>query len=345
MKPLFDLRSDTVTLPTKEMLEAIPLAVLGDDVLEEDRAVKELESTAAELFNKEGALLVPSGTFGNQLALAVHCQRGDEIYLSDFSHIIEHEVGAAPVLAGVQTRTITPKGTYLTWNDIEMKIRKTDDIHYPRPRLIELENALPNGNVMSLKDMDEIWQESKKFDLIIHLDGARIFNAAIALNCHVKDIASKADSIMFCLSKGLCAPVGSLLLGTKDFISKARKIRKLMGGGMRQAGIIAAPGIIAINKMTARLVEDHQNANKLIELLQSYPYFNIPEKELKINMVFVQAKNIEKNESWINNLKKRGIITYPPENNWIRFVFHHGIKSNQMDILLDRMKESINEVF
>ena len=351
MEKFIDLRSDTVTRPTKEMREAMFNAEVGDDVLSEDPTINKLEKLAAELLNKEASMFVPSGTFGNQVSLFTHCDKGDEIILSDDSHIIQHEAGAGAIITGAQFRTISPKKSYITWEEIEPKIRKEKDIHYPETRLIELENATANGDVMPLDEMEKIYNNAKKYNINIHLDGARIFNAAAYLGVNVSEIAKYADSVMFCLSKGLCSPVGSMVAGTKKFIEKARKKRKIMGGGMRQAGILAAAGIVSLTKMIERLKIDHINAKKLAEAFVNTGLFNLFSDKVKINMFFIQFKDKnlqDKQWNFVEFLKEYKILTYPPENGWIRFVTHNEVKESDIDyvvkIIPDIIKKWVNSI-
>ena len=248
-----DLRSDTVTKPTREMREAMFNAEVGDDVYGDDPTVVKLENLAARMAGKEAALLVPSGTFGNQLSLMTHCNRGDEVLLGDDCHIVQHEVGASSVIAGVQLRTLNSDKGALDPDEIRSKIRG-NDIHFPRTGLICVENAHSNGRVIPLEIMKEIYQAASEYNIPVHLDGARLFNAAEYLNVPADQNTKYCDSVMFCLSKGLCAPVGSLIVGSKDFIARARKFRKMLGGGMRQAGFISAAGIIALEKMSWSVV-------------------------------------------------------------------------------------------
>lgn len=228
-----DLRSDTVTKPTDEMRRAMAYAEVGDDVYGDDPTVNKLEKLAAEILGKEAALFVPSGTFANQLALFTHCNRGDEVIIGDDYHIVQHEAGAAGIISGVQLRTIETDRGALIPEVVEKKIRKVDDIHYPKTGLICLENAHSNGRVIRLENYEKIRNIAEKYKVPIHLDGARIFNAATFLKIQASEIAKYADSVSFCLSKGLCAPVGSLLVGNKEFIEKARKKRKIMGGRIK----------------------------------------------------------------------------------------------------------------
>ncbi|KLO25013.1 MULTISPECIES: low-specificity L-threonine aldolase [unclassified Marinitoga] len=325
-----DLRSDTVTLPTEEMRKAMCEAEVGDDVYEEDPTIKKLEELAADILGKEAALFVPSGTFGNQLALFTHCNKGDEVILGDDCHIVQHEAGAAAIIAGVQLRTIKSNKGMLPPEEIERSIRKVEDIHFPKTGLIALENAHSNGRAIQLENFEKIKTIADKYNIPIHLDGARLFNAAISLNVEPQKIASYADSINICLSKGLCAPVGSLLVGSYDFIKNAKRNRKIMGGGLRQAGILAAAGIIALNKMRFRLNEDHEKAKYLAHKLSKLGFIDIVE-DVDINMVFFKInKNFNDNE-FILYMKDNGIKINPPEENIYRFVTHYWIKKEDID--------------
>jgi threonine aldolase len=261
---MIDIRSDTVTQPTAAMRKAMAEAEVGDDVYGDDPTVNRLERLGAQMLGKEAALFVPSGTFGNQLALFTWCPRGTEVVLGEDCHIVVHEAGAPSVIAGVQTRCVPDPGGILDPVEIKKRLRK-QDLHAPATSLICMENAHSSGRVVPLKDMDAVRAIAKEWGLPVHLDGARIFNAAAALDCSASDIAARVDSVMFCLSKGLCAPIGSLLAGTKDFISAARFKRKIMGGGMRQAGILAAAGIIALKEHSLLLEADHRRAKKLAD--------------------------------------------------------------------------------
>ncbi len=344
---LIDLRSDTVTHPTAQMRKAMYEAEVGDDVLQEDPTVNALEEYAAGLLGKEAALFVPSGTFGNQLALFTHCERGNEVILPEQSHIVQNEGGAAAIIAGVQLRTIFPRLGYPIWTEIEGQIRKEEDIHYPETGLVEIENALSNGDVMPLEAMAEIARHLKALDLPVHLDGARIFNAAASLGVEAKEIAGFADSVMFCLSKGLCAPVGSIITGERDFIKKARKGRKIMGGGMRQAGILAAAGLFALKEMIYRLAEDNQKAKRLAAAFQKTGIFEIQPQPVKINMVFIRFKTGAYSGlegCLVSALKKHSILIYPPENGWIRFVAHHDVSFEDIERMCQLLEGVIDEV-
>lgn len=340
-KNYIDLRSDTVTRPTKKMREAIYKAEVGDDVLSEDPTVNKLEKIAAEKLGKEAAVLVPSGTFGNQLALFTHCQQGDEVILCENSHIVQHEAGASSVIASVQLRIIQPERDFLTWEEIEGRIRKTDDIHYPRTGLISLENPLSLGIVSPLTEMEKIYLVShQKYGIPIHLDGARIFNAAAYLNKPASEIASYADSVMICLSKGLCAPIGSLLAGSKEFIQKARYNRKKMGGGMRQAGFIAAAGIVALQEMTGRVKKDNEKAKKLARAFAGYDVFDVDMNKVMINMFFVKLSEEFSHydpANFVELLKAEDILTYPPEQDTLRFVTNKWVTPENINYIIRRL--------
>ena len=325
-----DLRSDTVTWPTQAMRAAMAEAPVGDDVYGDDPTVNELETLAAKLVGKEAALFVPTGTFGNQLALFTWCPRGSEVILGEQCHIIQHEAGAASVIAGVQTRPVdAPKGI-IPPEAIEARIRG-DDIHYPPTSLICLENAHSSGRVIPLSYMKEISALALAKGLPVHLDGARLFNAAASLGAPAAAIAAHVDSVMFCLSKGLCAPVGSMLAGPKTFIDRARRKRKIMGGGMRQAGILAAAGIIALREMTTRLGEDHENARHMAAKLAGLPGFSVEEDALDINMVFFRLPSGVDGKALASYMEGEGVRISPPEGGLARFVAHYWIKKEHID--------------
>src|SRR5215211_8136165 len=260
-----DLRSDTVTKPTPEMREAMAEAEVGDDVYRDDPTVNKLEGLAAEMLGKEAALFVPSGTMGNLIALLVHCQRGDEVIVGNQSHIYLNEAGGMSALGGIQPCPIQNQmdGT-LALDDIRASIR-TEDVHHPITRLICLENTqnICGGVPLTPDYTRQVGELARRNNLSLHIDGARIFNAAAAQNVAIRELVEPADSVMFCLSKGLAAPMGSMLVGSHQFIKRARHIRKMLGGGMRQVGIVAAAGIISLERMTRRLSDDHNRARKL----------------------------------------------------------------------------------
>ncbi|MFQ5943188.1 MAG: low-specificity L-threonine aldolase [Anaerolineales bacterium] len=285
-----DLRSDTVTQPTAEMRQAMAEAEVGDDVFGDDPTVQRLEQLAAQRMGKEAAVFVASGTMGNLAAVLSHCQRGDEIILGDLSHTYINEAGGISALGGVHPRTVPNQldGT-LRAEDVRAAVR-ADDEHFPISRLILLENThnATGGTVLSQKHMDSISEVAKERGLKLHLDGARIFNAAAALGVPASVLTEAADSVTFCLSKGLCAPVGSLLCGSEDFISLARRARKQLGGGMRQAGILAAAGIVALETMVERLSEDHVRARRLADGLKELPALSLDQDPPQTNMLYLK---------------------------------------------------------
>ncbi|NLX61164.1 MAG: low-specificity L-threonine aldolase [Tissierellia bacterium] len=339
-----DLRSDTVTQPTLEMREAMYKAAVGDDVYEDDPTIKKLEELAAEKVGKEAALFVVSGTMANQVAIMTHTKFGDEIIVGANSHIVQHEVGAAARLSGVSYAIVDNEDNRIYKKDVLDKIR-TEDIHYPETGLLCLENALSDGTVLSLEEMKELYQTASERNIPVHLDGARLFNAALYLGVDPKEICKYTDSVMFCLSKGLASPVGSVLCGSKDFIKKARKMRKLLGGGMRQAGVLAACGIVSLEKMIDRLEEDHDNAMYLAKQLNEIEGFSVDLSRVQINMVFckVERENFDFNK-FAERLLVKGIKTNPGEKGSIRFVTHKDISKEDIDYAIVAIKEVLQDL-
>lgn len=338
-----DVRSDTVTQPTPAMREAMFAAVVGDDVYGDDPTVAELEALGARMLGKEAALFVPTGNFGNQLALLTHCRRGDEVILGDDCHIVWHETGGAAVIAGVQLRTIESELGVLDPKAIEARIRVGEDIHFPRTGLICLENAHSNGRVIPLDVMAETRRVADRHGVPVHLDGARVFNAATHLGCDVREITRYADSVMCCLSKGLAAPVGSLLAGSRDFIARARRGRKLMGGGMRQAGVIAAPGIVALRQMSGRLAEDHANARALAARLAALPGVWLDEASVQINMVWFRLADSVDVTVLMDALADAGVKANPPEDGWMRVVTHWQVSAADVERLADVFEAALTD--
>ncbi|MBN2898791.1 MAG: aminotransferase class I/II-fold pyridoxal phosphate-dependent enzyme [Clostridia bacterium] len=330
-----DFRSDTVTQPTDSMRAAIAQAVVGDDVYDDDPTVKELEAYAAELTGKEAALFVPSGTFGNQLCVLTHTRRGDEVILGDNSHILMHEVGSSAVIAGVQLRSVPTRNGWMDPKVVERLIRE-DDIHYPDTGLICVENAHGCGAVVSLENMRKIYRIGQAHNVPIHMDGARLFNAAAVLGVSAAEVCQYADSITFCLSKGLCAPVGSIVVGTQAFIQRAKRNRKLMGGGMRQIGFLAAAGLVALKEMIPNLEEDHKKCKYLTEKLSRLDGLKIKHQRNDINMVFFEVENPKATEDMvIHGLLEQGIkINGTEENEW-RFVTNYWTSYEDIDRLVD----------
>lgn len=317
-----NLRSDTQTLPTEEMLEEMRHAPLGDDVFGEDPTVNKLEELAAEKLGKEAALFVASGTMGNLCALMSHAHPGDEVILEADSHTYYYEVGGFSTLAGLSPRLVFGENGIMTVEMIK-KVIRPKDIHFPPSTLLCIENThnRGGGTVYPLTLMDEIAQYAHEQGLKVHVDGARIFNAAVALGVEAKELVRNADSVMFCLSKGLSAPVGSMLVGGRTFIDRARKVRKMLGGGMRQAGVLAAAGIVALEKMIDRLAEDHANARYIAEELDKVNGIKINLKTVQTNMIYADISQLKVSVSRLFELlKEQGVLVSPVPPDKIRLV-------------------------
>lgn len=330
-----DLRSDTVTHPTKEMYEAMLHANIGDDVFEDDQEVQELELMAATLLGKEAALFVPSGTFSNQLAIITHTSTGDEVIVDQECHIVLHETGAASQIAKVQLFTLESNNGIWDLEKLKRSI-KLGDTFTPHTSLICMENSF-NGLVLPLDYMKEVYQIASKRHIKVHLDGARLFNASTFLGVDAKELASCADSVSICLSKGLCSPIGSLLVGSIEFIQKARRYRKMMGGGLRQVGILAACGKISLSKMRLRLQVDHDNRKYLETRLEEMPFITINKIHNKINLLFFEI-NHPKRSTLHTHLRTHNIFITPYEDG-IRFVVHNDITRSDIDFVVEKMKE------
>jgi len=343
-----DLRSDTVTQPTPEMRQAMAEAVVGDDVYGEDPTVNQLERMSADLMGKESGVFVPSGTMGNLAAILAHCGRGDEVILGNLSHSFLYEAGGMAALGGVHPRTMQNQedGT-LKLEDIESAIRP-DDPHYPISRLIVIENThnRTGGTVLTVEYTQAVAEIARKEQLFLHIDGARIFNAAIALGVEARQLAEPAHSITFCLSKALCAPVGSVLCGSEDFIKKARRMRKQLGGGMRQAGILAAAGIIALEKMIHRLEEDHQRARRLAEGLRGIAGLSVEKDPPPSNMVYCSlASNLPLSSyDLAERIKTQGVLIGTPSCQRIRMVLHYWITDEGITHTIDCFTEILNKI-
>ncbi|MCH4889494.1 low-specificity L-threonine aldolase [Acidaminobacter sp. JC074] len=336
---MIDLRSDTVTQPTEAMRKAMMTAVVGDDVYDDDPTIRELERFVADLLKKEAALFVPSGTFGNQLCLMTHTKRGDEVIVGHDSHIMAHEVGASAVIAGVQLRQIESSGGRFDIDTLKGYIRE-EDIHYPDTGLICMEQAHGDGSVMPIDHMKKIYDLAKEHDIPVHLDGARLFNAAAALDVKACELAKYTDSLTFCLSKGLCAPVGSMVVGSKDFIKRAKKYRKLMGGGLRQAGFLAAAGLIALNEMVDRLKDDHDLAKYMASKLEEFSNIEVIKDRLDINMVFFKMTGVDE-EQFISDMYDKDIKINGTEDGEWRFVTNHDVTKEHVDYTIETMKALI----
>ncbi len=330
-----DFRSDTVTTPNLELRQAMFDSIVGDDVYGDDETANALETLASNILGKEDGLFIPSGTMGNQLAILSHTNRGDEIVCGANSHIVTHEVGAPALLSGVNVRTIHNSNDFIYSDDIVNAVRPSD-IHEPFTSLLCLENALSNGTVIPIDIMQQCYNTAKQLNLNVHLDGARIFNASTFLDVDVKEITNCCDSVTFCLSKGLGAPIGSVLCGNKKFIAKARKYRKALGGGMRQVGVIASPGIVALNQYKKTILNDHVNATYLANKLSNLKYVSVDLSTVHINMVFFKInKDGFDPDDFIkhllhNNIKSNGLS---PDS--FRFVTHKDITKDNIDYAID----------
>jgi threonine aldolase len=330
-----DLRSDTVTKPTPAMLEAMAQAKVGDDVYGEDPTVNRLQELAAEMLGKEAGLFVPTGTMGNLAALLAHCGRGDEVILGNKSHIFLSEAGGISALGGIHSHQV-PNQTdgSLALDDIRAAIR-WDDPHEPVTRLVALENTQNRcgGAVLSVEYTWAVGELVRQSNLSLHIDGARIFNAAVAQNISARMLAAPADSLTFCLSKGLCAPVGSVIVGRHDFIRKAHRARKILGGGMRQAGILAAAGIVALETMVDRLAEDHVRAKHLARGLERIPGVLLDPGAPHTNMIFLTlAPEIELSADQVaRRLEEQGILVDVAGPGRFRLVTHYWITDEGVD--------------
>src|ERR1051326_8322470 len=322
-----DLRSDTVTQPTPEMRRAMAEAEVADDVYGEDPTMNRLTERAAQMFEKEAAIFVPTGTMGNQVAIRCHTQHGQEVICEERAHIINLESATIGAFSVCQPRTIYAEDGVITWAQIKKKIAPPA-YYRAQTGLVSLENtgSLAGGTIFPLEVSDEICDGAHELGLPVHLDGARIFNAAIAMKKTVAELARKFDSVMFCLSKGLCAPVGSMLVGSKAFIEKARVFRKAMGGGMRQAGVVAAAALIALEKMPARLQEDHDNARLLAEGLAETKGIKIDAKNVKTNiLVFSIAGSGMDTAEFSRKLAAQNVLAAGIDQEQMRFVTHNDV--------------------
>jgi threonine aldolase len=331
---VIDFRSDTVTLPSPEMRSAMASAELGDDVYGEDPTVNALEEAAAARLGKEAGLFVPSGTMGNLLAVMAHTRSGDEIVCGRFTHTYVAEGGGAARLAGVSTWPISHERGRLQISEVIEAIHPAGDSHYPRTALLIVEQP-HDGWAMPLRDLSAVTQTARDHGLAVHMDGARIFNAALALGVPAADIARHADTVMFCVSKGLAAPVGSLLVGTTELIQRARWNRKVLGGGMRQAGVLAAAGLYALEHMIDRLAEDHANARTLAEGLRQLGW-QIDRDSVETNIFFVQPPAGLGALQAVRGLAQAGIRCAPPyDGGGMRLVTHYGIEAPDIQRALE----------
>jgi threonine aldolase len=342
-----DLRSDTVTLPTEAMLAAMSSAKLGDDVFGEDPTVNRLEEMGAQRIGTEAALFVPSGTMANLVSCLTHCGRADEVILGDQAHMFYYEAGGMAAMGGVHPHTVANQedGTMLP-GDIAGAIRG-DNVHFPRTRLICLENTHNRcgGSPLTAEYMDTVTKMAKEHGISVHVDGARIFNAAVALGVDVKELTRGADSVSFCLSKGLAGPVGSVVCGSKEFIAEARRNRKILGGGMRQAGVIAAAGIVALEEMVERLADDHTNASRLAEGIANTPGLSVEAGKVKTNIVYFDlTDNSLKADDFVARLAAKGVRLFATGPRRMRVVTHYGVDGSDIEAALVAISQVMGEV-
>lgn len=323
---MIDLRSDTVTRPTPAMREAMAKAEVGDDVYGEDPTINRLEKAAAERLGKEAAIFVPTGTMGNQIAIRLHTEHGQEVICEARSHVLDWEMAMMAAFAGCQARTVAAERGMLTWEHIRPAIGAK--IYYrAQTALVCIENThnMAGGTVTPLPVLEGIWAGAKEAGLPVHLDGARVFNAAAALGMDVATLTRGFDTVMFCLSKGLGAPVGSMLVGSREAITEARIHRKALGGGMRQAGVLAAAGLIALNEMTERLTEDHAHARLLAETLAGHPGAEIELDAVQTNIVIFRLARDGDAPAFVAALKERGVLASAIGPHQVRFVTHYDV--------------------
>jgi threonine aldolase len=342
-----DLRSDTVTQPTSQMRKAMAQAEVGDDVYGEDPTVNRLQQLAASMLRKEAALFVPSGTMGNLISILAHCQRGEEVILGNLAHTFLFEAGGISALGGVHSCQIPnqPDGT-LNLADIRAAIRP-DDAHFPKTRLISLENTHNRcgGVILTAEYTQKVGELARENGLVLHLDGARIFNASVALDVEPWTLCSPADSVTFCLSKGLSAPVGSIICGTHEFIKRAHRLRKQLGGGMRQAGILAAAGVVALETMVSRLAEDHHRARILADQLREIQDLVLDLDTPHTNMVFLSladGNRFDSAQQVASRLAQGGVKVGVVDKRRFRLVTHYWIDDQAIDIAVHEFKKVLD---
>src|SRR5450759_1853314 len=334
---VIDLRSDTFTKPSPEMRQAMFEAEVGDDVYGEDPTINRLEKRAAEVFGRDAALFVPSGTMGNQIAIKLHTHHGQEVICEAHSHVFEYEMAMMAHFSGVMPRTVWAEGGILTWEQVESKIRTTS-YDEAKTGLVSLENThnMAGGTVTPPEIFDEVCDRVHEAGLRVHVDGARIFNASVALGIPVAQLTAKADTVMFCLSKGLGAPVGSLLVGSAELIDRARIYRKALGGGMRQAGILAAAGLIALEQGPQTLKQDHANARLLAEGLAQIPGIKIDPSKVQTNILICDISGTGITSTELSRkLAQRNVLANGVSPQLIRFVTHRDVSREQCEQALD----------
>ncbi len=341
-----DLRSDTVTRPTARMRRAMAEAEVGDDVYGEDPTINRLQELAAEMVGHESALFVPSGTMGNQAALMTHTDRGQEILLEEQSHIFLYEAGGAALLSGCQTRTLPGDKGRLAPEQVREAIRD-ENMHFPRTGLLCLENThnRAGGTVLSADMTQNLVEVAHDAGIKVHLDGARVFNAACAQDVDVTKLTAPVDSVQFCLSKGLAAPVGSVIAGSAEFIQECMRARKVLGGAMRQAGVLAAAGVVALQEMTRRLEQDHENASRLAQAVAEMKPFSVDPDDVCTNIV---AFDVDPEwftaPEFLHSLRQRNVLANPVHQQRIRMVTHYQISSEDISDAVEAMHRTIGEL-
>ena len=340
---IVDMRSDTVTTPTERMRRAMYEAELGDDVYGEDPTVNRLEALSAERLGKEAALLLLSGTMGNLVGMLAQARAGDEVICGQYSHIFLNEAGGAAALGGLQLHPIPTVRGVMDPHDVEGALRDPRNLHHPRSKLVCLENTAnkDGGAAVSVEAMDAIAETAHQHGLRVHVDGARIFNAAVSLDVPVERLVQNADSVTFCLSKGLGCPVGSILAGSEEYIAEARRWRKMIGGSLRQAGVIAAAGVVALDEMVDRLGEDHANARRLAEGLNALPGLSVDLDGVDTNIVMldVDTERVDP-KAFVAAMRERGVKIGSPYGGRIRLVTHYQISPDDVTFAL-RAAESV----
>lgn len=340
-----DLRSDTVTKPTEAMRRAMADAEVGDDVYGEDPTVNLLERRAAEIFDREAAIFVPTGTMGNQIAAKLHTRQGQEVICESRSHILDWEMAMIAAFSGCLARTVVGERGILRWADIQKAV--APKIYYRAPTgLVWIENShnMAGGTVTPLPVLEEIWAGAQAAGLPVHCDGARVFNAAVAANVSVAQLTRGFDTVMFCLSKGLGAPVGSMLVGSKDLVAEARSVRKALGGGMRQAGVLAAAGLLALEEMPKRLHEDHENARLLAEAVAQADGVDIDLASVQTNIVIFTLKDGRSAADFVAGLKGRNILASAVGPHSVRLVTHYDVSRADCERTVEVLAELLEQV-
>jgi threonine aldolase len=349
-----DLRSDTLTLPTQAMREAMYRAELGDDVYGEDPTVNRLQEMAAEIMGKEAALLVPTGSMGNTAAVMAHVGRGEAFIVGDQSHLYLNEQGSASTIGGAPRVVVyTDEGGMFDLREVRANINDGSDAHNAETKLLCLENThnCCGGTVLSIAQVEALAELAHTHGLAVHMDGARVFNAATALGVPVRELVRSVDSVMFCLSKGLSAPVGSMIVGSRAFIQRAHRVRKLLGGGMRQAGILAAAGIVGLEQMVERLAEDHENGKLLAQGLADYPQIEIQPTRVVTNIVVFSLRDATgqilgkaETDLFISKSREQGVLVGAISDEKIRAVTHYGIDSADITSALSAIRRVLIEM-